>query len=76
MTFRVAPPFDGDQSVSRMYRMRIGDQITLINERNIKLGEYLPGTRLICIRLNKRDKWWQFWKPRYKSATFMYVGER
>lgn len=58
-----------------LYRLRKGDEVTIVGERNIKLGEYFQGTRLLCVRLNKRDKWWQFWKPRYKSSTFRYMGD-
>ena len=56
-------------------RLRKGDQVTIIGERDTKPGEYLCGTHLLCIRRNKRDKWWQFWEPRIKSSTFRYMGE-
>lgn len=52
-----------------------GDEMTIVGERKTKLGEYFQGTRLLCIRRNKRNKWWQFWKPRIKSSTFRYMGE-
>lgn len=52
-----------------------GDEVTIVGERKTKLGEYFRGTRLLCIRRNKRSKWWQFWKPRIKSSTFRYMGE-
>lgn len=52
-----------------------GDEVTLLGNPTVNPGEYLPGTRLLCIRRNKRDKWWQFWKPRYTSATFRYMRE-
>lgn len=52
-----------------------GDEITIVGERKTKLGEYFQGTRLLCICHNKRDKWWQFWKPRIKSSNFRYMGE-
>lgn len=73
MTIRIVPPFDGEHPTSMLYRLRNGDEITIVGEQNTKPGEYLDGTRLLCIRRNKRDKWWQFWKPRYKSSTFRYV---
>ena len=40
-----------------------------------KLGEYWNGSQLMCVRLIRRDKWWQFWKPKYKQAVFRYMGE-
>lgn len=59
----------------RCYLLQKGDEVTIVGERKTKLGEYFQGTRLLCIRRNKRDKWWQFWKPRIKSSTFRYIGE-
>ena len=59
----------------RCVKLSKGDVVTIIGEGNTKPGEYYQFTRLMCIRRNKRDKWWQFWKPRYKSSTFEYMGE-
>ena len=41
----------------------------------VKLMEYIPDTPLMCIRLIKRDKWWQFWKPRYKGAIYRMMTD-
>lgn len=68
------PVFRPDPTV-RCCPLHKGDEVTIVGERETKLGEYLESTRLLCIRRNKRDKWWQFWKPRYKSSTFRYMGE-
>lgn len=40
-----------------------------------KLGQRWNCPYFVCVRLIKRDKWWHFWKPRYKSAVFRYLGE-
>ena len=75
MILGIYEPFIQSDSAVRCVRLCKGDEITIVGERNTKLGEYFQGTRLLCIRRNKRDKWWQFWKPRYKSSTFRYMGE-
>lgn len=55
----------------RAYRLRRHDRVYISrNAYKIKLGEYIPDTPLMCIELIKRDKWWQFWKPRYKGAIY------
>lgn len=52
-----------------------GDEVTILIDEGIKPGEYWNGRSFMCVRRNKRDKWWQFWKPKYKSTTFRYMGE-
>lgn len=61
-----------DCAYHRLLKLHHGDEITIVGETKVKPGEYLDDTRLLCIRLNRRDKWWQFWKPKYKSSTFRY----
>jgi hypothetical protein len=40
--------------------------------KDLPLGEKIePG--FICIEKTKRHHWWQFWKPKYTGAKFMYV---
>lgn len=63
---------DDDGAFRRVIELHHGDEITVVGETKTTPGEYLDGTRLLCIRLNKRDRWWQFWKPKYKSSTFRY----
>lgn len=75
MILGIYEPITQPDPTVRCYLLHKGDVITVVGERKTKLGEYFQGTRLLCIRRNKRDKWWQFWKPRYKSSNFMYVGE-
>lgn len=70
MMIGIAPQLTCDNSNVKCIRLCKGDEVTIIGERNTKLGEYFYGTRLLCIRRNKRDKWWQFWKPKYVSSTF------
>ena len=74
MTVALTPELIKDNSVVRCVRLSRGDVFTIVGYRNTKPGEYLKGTRCLCIRRIKRDKWWQFWKPRYKSSVFVYVG--
>ena len=75
MILGINEPFMQPDNSVRCHLLQKGDEVTILGERNTKLGEYFQGTRLLCIRRNKRDKWWQFWKPRIKSSTFRYIGE-
>lgn len=75
MILGIYEPFMQLDNNIRCHLLQKGDEVTILGERNTKLGGYFQGTRLLCIRRNKRDKWWQFWKPRIKSSTFRYIGE-
>ena len=39
----------------RRHLLQKGDEVAIVGERKTKLGEYFQGTRLLCIRRNKRD---------------------
>lgn len=55
----------------RVYKPKKHDRLYISrNVYKVKLGKYIPDTPLMCMRLIKRDKWWQFWKPRYKGAIY------
>ena len=67
----------------RVYEIRCGDKFTLNNAaakkmcgwsiKRLPLGERIyPG--VICAEKVKR-RWWQFWKPKYVYAKFIYVRE-
>lgn len=67
---------------SRAFKLAHGD-IFVVNDvvvkqtfnlpiRKIKLGEII-NEHFICMEKIKRKHWWQFWKPRYWGAKFMYV---
>ena len=56
------------------FRLMQGDEVYVSRDvYKIKLMECIPNTSLMCIRLYKRDKWWQFWKPRYKGAIYRMI---
>jgi hypothetical protein len=66
----------------RVYKLRDGDIFWANDEysrlrfnvslEDLTVGEeVLPG--IICIEKVKRRHWWQFWKPKYRGARFMYV---
>ena len=64
----------------RIYQLKQGDEITILyasrkDKYRVKLGEYIPDTPLMCIKLIKRDKWWQFWKPRYKGGIYQMMTD-
>ena len=42
--------------------------------RRIKLGKIM-NEHFICMGKTKRKHWWQFWKPKYVFAKFMYVDK-
>lgn len=66
----------------RLFRLAHGDIFTLnhvavkqafgIPIKHIKLGEKI-NQFFICMEKIKRKHWWQFWKPKYIGAKFMYV---
>ena len=67
---------------NRLYEIRHGDVFVLnetgVNQlcglsiRRTPLGKILdPG--VMCVEKVKRSHWWQFWKPKYVLAKFMYV---
>jgi hypothetical protein len=66
----------------RVYKLRDGDIFWANDEysrlrfnvslEDLTVGEeVLPG--IVCIEKVKRRNWWQFWKPEYRGARFMYV---
>lgn len=58
----------------RMVQLHPGDEIYVSrNAYKVKPGFLIPGFPLMCMRLIKRDKWWQFWKPRYKGAIYRMI---
>ena len=66
----------------RVYEIKCGD-IIWVNETGVQDLFNMPIKRLplgkrmepsfICIEKTKRRHWWQFWKPKYVAAKFMYV---
>ena len=68
----------------RLYLLGRGDVFTLNDVaikqtfnmaiKKIKLGKKI-NSRFICTEKIKRKHWWQFWKPKYWGARFMYVEE-
>ena len=54
------------------YKIRKYDRFYISRDfyKKFKLGGYVPNTPLMCIELIRRDKWWQFWKTRYKGAIY------
>lgn len=68
----------------RLYQLKHGDIFTVnrvavkktfgMPIRRIKLGEKI-NQFFICMEKIKRKHWWQFWKPKYIGAKFMYVNK-
>ncbi len=68
----------------RAYALKDGD-IFWANDEWIQLGlnttlkDVAPGKevvpRIYCIEKTKRKHWWQFWKPKYTGASFMYIEQ-
>lgn len=66
----------------RLYALSHGDVFALndvaikqtfnMEIKKIKLGKKINDC-FICIEKIKRKHWWQFWKPKYWGAKFMYV---
>jgi hypothetical protein len=68
----------------RIYELRFGDIFVLngvaikrtfkcrINK--IKIGDKID-QYFLCMEKIKKKYWWQFWKPRYWGAKFMYLKE-
>ena len=66
---------------NRVYRLNHGDMFVLNNVaieatfnlsiKDMKLG--VINENFICMQKIKRKHWWQFWKPKYWGARFMYV---
>lgn len=66
----------------RLFKLAHGDIFTInyvavkhtfgMSIRRIKLGEKI-NQFFICMEKIKRKYWWQFWKPKYVAAKFMYV---
>ena len=52
-----------DVAIQRAFNMPI---------KKIKLGKKIDG-HFICTEKIKGRRWWQFWKPKYWGAKFMYV---
>ena len=60
----------------RAYQLRKYDRFYVSRDKyKLKLGEYIPDTPCMCVKLVKRDKWWQFWKPRYKGAIYQMMED-
>ena len=75
----VAADNNGD---TRLYALSHGDGFTLNDVaikqvfnmpiKKIKLGKKI-NDHFICTEKIKRRRWWQFWKPKYRGAKFVYV---
>ena len=46
-----------------------------INIKKLKVGATLPLDCICTKKIKGRRWWWQFWKPRYWGAKFMYLGK-
>ncbi len=67
---------------NRVYQLNHGDVFVLndvaidqtfhLSIKDIKLGEKM-NQHFICTKKIRRRHWWQFWKPKYRGARFMYV---
>lgn len=69
---------------TRMYGLSRGDEFTLndiaIKQTfNMSMKKIKCGTKIdecfMCTKKIKRKHWWQFWKPKYWGASFIYLGE-
>ena len=68
----------------RVYHLRHGDVVCVnaigfencfkmkIKDINLCTQQFDPD--FICIEKIKREKWWQFWKPKYVGVRLMYIG--
>jgi hypothetical protein len=73
-----------DNCGTRLYALSHGDVFVLndvsieqtfnMTIKQIKLGKKINDC-FICTEKIKRRHWWQFWKPKYWGARFMYVEE-
>lgn len=73
-----------DHCGTRLYALSHGDVFVLndvsieqtfnMTMKQIKLGKKINDC-FICTEKIKRKHWWQFWKPKYWGARFMYVEE-
>ena len=71
-----------DNSGTRLYTLSHGDAFVLndvgikqafdMTIKQIKLGKKINDC-FICMEKIKRRRWWQFWKPKYWGAKFIYV---
>ena len=60
----------------RLVALHPGDEVYVSRNRyKVSLGEFITDTPLMCIKLIKRNRWWQFWKPKYKGAIYRAMGE-
>lgn len=67
---------------TRLYALSHGDRFVLNDVaiqqtfnmpiKKIKLGKKINDC-FICAEKIKRKHWWQFWKPKYWGAKFIYV---
>ena len=67
---------------NRVYKLNHGD-VFVLNDVAVKqafnqsIKDMELGTEIqygmICLEKVKRRHWWQFWKPKYWGARFMYV---
>ncbi len=68
----------------RVYKLHHGDIFALDNVavkktfgmkiKHIKCGEKINQC-FICTEKTKRKHWWQFWKPKYVFANFVYIDK-
>lgn len=68
----------------RVFALSRGDEFTLNDAaiqqtfnmpiKKIKLGKKINEC-FMCTKKIKRRRWWQFWKPKYWGASFVYLGE-
>ena len=71
-----------DNREVRLYALNHGDVFALNNVgieqtfnmsiKKIKLGEKINDCFILTEKIKGR-RWWQFWKPKYWGAKFMYV---
>ena len=67
---------------TRLYALNHGDGFVLndvgikqtfnLSVKAIKIGAVMNES-FICTQKIKRKHWWQFWKPKYLGAKFVYV---
>lgn len=46
-----------------------------INIKKLKVGATLPFDCICTKKIKGYRRWWQFWRPRYWGAQFMYLGK-
>lgn len=71
--------------IPRIYCLHDGDEIIVnavgfencfgIKIKSINLCDQHFDPNFICIKKIKREKWWQFWKPKYVAVKLRYIEE-